>query len=113
MNRILPNNVALTLLAIQPMGKSPKKDPQAQKLQEAESLNETLWELHLGGLAFGGDPQCLTALAQIIERLERPPFFKKARLISADENRQYNQPATSFEISCQLRLPTTKKEEKH
>jgi type IV pilus assembly protein PilM len=112
-NRILPNNVALTLLAVQPVGTSPKRGPQAQRLQEAESLNETPWELHLGGLAFGSDPQCLTALAQIIEKLERPPFFKKARLISADENKQYNQPATSFEISCELVQTTPTKEEIH
>ena len=59
-------------------------------------------ELHIAGIAFGRDIQCLTALAQIIEGLEKSPLFKNAKLMSADENKLYNRPGADFEIVCDI-----------
>jgi type IV pilus assembly protein PilM len=100
--QVTPHNVALTLFEIQSKGKPFKKGAPSPKPQEDESAKDGQKELHLTGLAFGTDSNCLTALAQIIEGLERSTFLKNARLISADENRQYNQPGTEFEIICDL-----------
>jgi type IV pilus assembly protein PilM len=98
----VPNNVALTLFEIQPKGRSFKKGVPSQKPQGEEPPKDGQKELHLAGVAFGSDPSCLTALAQIIEGLEKSPLFRNAKLISADENRQYNQPGAEFEITCDL-----------
>jgi hypothetical protein len=54
------------------------------------------------GLAFGSDLHCLTALAQIIERLEKSPSFQNAKLVSAHENQSYTRPAAEFEILCDI-----------
>ncbi len=101
-SQVVPNNVALTLFEIQSKGKSFKKGVPSQKSQGEEPLKDGQKELHLAGVAFGSDPSCLTALAQIIEGLEKSSLFKNAKLISADENRQYNQPGAEFEITCDL-----------
>lgn len=58
--------------------------------------------LHIGGLAFGNDVHCLTALAQVIEGLEKSPLFSNVKLISTDENKLYNQLATGFDIICDI-----------
>jgi type IV pilus assembly protein PilM len=100
---VVPDNMTLTLFEIQAKGKSFKKGSPSLKSQEEESLNDSQKELHLTGIAFGSDLHCLTALAQIIEGLDKSPFFNNAKLISADENRKYNQPGTEFEIICDLK----------
>jgi type IV pilus assembly protein PilM len=102
-NSILPGNVTLTLLSIHSKGKVLKKGASPSKPQEGESKKDENRELYITGLAFGSDVNCLTALALIIERLERSPLFKNARLVSADENRLYTQPGTGFEIACDIR----------
>ena len=61
--------------------------------------------MQIKGLAFGSDFQCLTALAQLIERLEKSPLFKDAKLVTAVENKLYNQPGTEFEIVCDINPP--------
>ena len=90
--RIVPDNVTVTLLSVQEGQDTSKKETQTK---EGEGLQ-------IKGIAFGSDLQCLTALAQIIERLEKSPLFKNARLVTADENKLYNQPATEFEIVCDI-----------
>lgn len=90
--RIVPDNVTVTLLSVQDGSDTSKKETQTK---EGEGLQ-------IKGIAFGSDLQCLTALAQIIERLEKSPLFKNARLVTADENKLYNQPATEFEIVCDI-----------
>lgn len=102
-NNILPGNVTLTLLSIHSKGKVLKKGASPSKPQEGESKKDETRELYITGLAFGSDVNCLTAIANIIERLERSPLFKNARLVSADENRLYTQPGTGFEIACDIR----------
>jgi type IV pilus assembly protein PilM len=92
MGKILPDNVTLTLLAVQPKGKPLK----------GESTTGEARELHLSGLTFGSDVNCLTALAFIIERLERSTLFNNVRLISADENKLYTRPGAGFEIICDI-----------
>jgi type IV pilus assembly protein PilM len=90
--RIVPDNVTVTLLLVQGESDTSKKETQTKEGKE----------LQIKGIAFGSDLQCLTALAQIIERLEKSPLFKNARLVTADENKLYNQPATEFEIVCDI-----------
>ena len=111
-SQVVPNNATLTLFTIQPKGKPFKKGAPPQKPQGAEAAKDEQKELHLAGLTFGSDLHCLTALAQIIEGLEKSPFFNHARLMSADENKEYNQPGTEFEIVCDLNYNGQPKEKK-
>jgi type IV pilus assembly protein PilM len=99
---LLPGNVTLTLLSVQHKGKPLK----------GESTNGEARELHLSGLTFGNDVNCLTALALIIERLEGSPLFKNVKLVSADENKLYTRPGAGFEIVCDINLDGHKREEK-
>jgi type IV pilus assembly protein PilM len=101
---IVPDNVTLKLLSVQSKAKSLKKESQTSKPQEGESQKDEGMGLHLTGLAFGNDVHSLTALALIIERLERSPLFKNAKLVSADENKLYNRLAAEFEIICDITL---------
>lgn len=98
--KIIPGNVTLTHLDIQnqeaPPGKTP---PQGSKTQEVKSVKQVL---RIGALAFGKDIHCLTAIAQIIEGLEKSPLFSHVRLISTEENRLYNQLAVEFDIVCDI-----------
>jgi hypothetical protein len=103
-NSILPGNVTLTLLSVQSRGRVLKKGAPPSKPQEGESKKDENRELYITGLAFGSDMNCLTALAHIIERLERSPLFRNARLVSAEEDRLYTQPGTGFEIVCDINL---------
>ncbi len=103
-NDILPGNVSLTLLSVQSKGRPLKKGAPPSRPQGGESKKDENRELYITGLAFGSDVNCLTALALIIERLEKSPIFKNARLVSADENKLYTQPGTGFEIVCDINL---------
>ena len=103
-NDILPDNVTLTLLSVQIKGKPSKKGSPSSKPQEGESQKDEGRELYITGVAFGSDVRCLTALAHIIERLERSPLFKNVKLVSADENKLYTQPGAGFEIVCDINL---------
>lgn len=98
-NGIIPGNVTLTHLEIQTGATPLKKTPQASKPQEGEPRKNLL---HIGALAFGNDIHCLTAIAQIIEGLERSPLFSQVKLISTDENKLFNQLATEFDILCDI-----------
>jgi type IV pilus assembly protein PilM len=99
---ILPNNVTLTLLSVQQKGKPLK----------GESAPDEGSELHLSGLTFGNDLNCLNALAFILERLGGSPLFKNVKLISAEEIKLYSQPGAGFEIVCDLNVDGRKREEK-
>lgn len=101
-SQIVPDNVTLRLLSVQ----------NKMKAAKGESPTDAERELHLTGLAFGSDIHCLTALAQIIEGLEKSPLFKNARLMSADENKLYTKRGTEFEIVCDINLPGPKREER-
>jgi type IV pilus assembly protein PilM len=91
-SRSVPENVTLTLLSIQSREKSTKE---GSPIRERRALV-------IKGLAFGSDLHCLTALAQIIERLEKFPSFQNAQLVSAQENQSYTRPAAEFEIFCEI-----------
>jgi Tfp pilus assembly protein PilN len=103
-SHIVPNNVTLTLLSTQSKARALKKEAQTSKSQEGESQQDQVGELHITGIAFGSDIHCLTALAQIIEGLEKSPSFKNAKLMSAAENKLYNQPGAEFKIVCDIVL---------
>jgi type IV pilus assembly protein PilM len=103
-SQIVPDNITLTLLTVQSRGKPLTKGAQPSKPQEEESQKGVGRELHITGLAFGSDLRCLTALAQIIERLEGTPLFNNVRLVSADENKLYTQPGAEFGIVCDINL---------
>jgi type IV pilus assembly protein PilM len=111
-SRIAPDNVTLRLLSVQYKGKPLKKTSQPPKPQEEESQKGDGRELHLMGFVFGSDLHCLTALAQIIERLERSTLFKDVRLMSADENKLFNQSAAEFEIMSDIAPGGHKREER-
>jgi len=93
-SEILPNPVTLHLLEIQTEENSPQKEGQ---------LTPTPL-LRLSGFVFGNDVQSLQTLAQLIERLERSTLFNHIRLISAEENKSFNQKASAFEILCHLAI---------
>ncbi len=93
-SEILPNQVTLHLLEIQTEENSPQKEGQ---------LTPTPL-LRLSGFVFGNDVQSLQTLAQLIERLERSTLFNHIRLISAEENKSFNQKASAFEILCHLAI---------
>lgn len=101
-NRIIPSNIVLTYLEIQSGAKPFKKVPRGSKSQEVEAQQKERKVIHLSGLAFGSDIHCLTAIAQIIESLERSSLFSHVKLISTDENKSYNRPATEFDIVCDI-----------
>jgi type IV pilus assembly protein PilM len=103
-SQIVPDNVSLTLLSVQSKGTPPGKGNQPPKPQEGESQKDVGRELYIAGVAFGTDTRCLTALASIIERLERTPLFNQVRLVSADEDKLYTQPGAEFEIVCDINL---------
>jgi type IV pilus assembly protein PilM len=109
-NDILPDNVTLTLISVQSKGKPLKKGAPPPKPQEGESQKDEGRELYITGVAFGSDVRCLTALAQIIERLERSPLFKNVKLVSADENKLYTQPGAGFEIVSDINLDGHRRE---
>lgn len=100
-SNLLPENVTLTLLSIQPKAKSPK----------GESPSDEEKELHLSGVAFGTDMNCLTSLAIIIEGLEKSSFFKNVRLISTDENKLYNRKGAEFNIRCDINHDAQRRKE--
>jgi type IV pilus assembly protein PilM len=101
--QIVPENVTLTLLSVQAKEKLLKKGVQTSSREE-ESQEDQEMELHISGVAFGRDIQYLTALAQIIEGLEKSQFFKNAKLMSAEETKLYNQPAAQFKIACEVNV---------
>ena len=103
-SHIVPDNVTLKLLSVQAKAKPLKKEVQTSKSKAGESQQDEKRELHITGIAFGSDIHCLTALAQIIEGLEKSPLFKNAKLLSADENKLYNRPGADFEIICDIVL---------
>ena len=105
--RIVPENVTVTLLSIQS-----EKKLSDQKTPKEESPANGEYELQIKGIAFGSDLHCLTALARVIEGLEKSSLFKNAKLVSADETKAYNQPGVGFEIVCDVDLERQKKGEK-
>jgi len=102
---IVPGNVTVTLMAVAEKAKPPKGEPKESPAGEER-------ELQIAGLAFGNDLQCLTALAQLIERLEDWPLFHNAKLMKAEENKSYNRPGIEFEIFCDIDLDRLPKEGK-
>ena len=111
-SHIAPDNVTLTLLSVQNKGKPVNKGPQTSKSEEGESSKDEGSELHIIGIAFGSDMNCLTALAQIIEGLERSRSFKNVKLVSTEENKLYNQSSAEFKIVCDIAVDSQKREEK-
>jgi type IV pilus assembly protein PilM len=103
-SQIVPANITLTLLSVQSKGKPLRKGDQPPKSQEGESQKDGGRELHMTGVAFGSDTRCLTALAEIIERLERTSLFNNVRLVSAGEDKLYTQPGAEFGIVCDINL---------
>jgi type IV pilus assembly protein PilM len=99
---LVPENVTVTLLSAQS-----KVAP-----SEGESQAPVGVELHIAGLAFGSDAQCLTALAQIIEGLEKSSLLRNPKLVSARENKSYNRPGTEFEIVCDIASDIPKRKKK-
>jgi len=96
-SHIVPDNVTLTLLSVQAKGSKTKPS------KEGSQMNGDR-ELHIAGITFGSDIHRLTALAQIIEGLEKSSLFKNTKLMSAEENKLYNRPGAEFEIICDINI---------
>jgi type IV pilus assembly protein PilM len=99
---IVPENAMVALLSIQ-TDKKPSK--------EGSPANGA-YELLIKGITFGRDDRCLKALARMIEGLEKSSLFNNAKLVSADENKSYNQPGVGFEIVCDMEFNHQNKGEK-
>ncbi len=108
---MLPENMTLSRLEIHRKGKPLKKELKGPKAQPPDSQTEGK-EIGLAGFVFGTDLTCLNSLAQFIERLENSPWFKNVRLISAEENKSYNQPSSEFEILSDIVLTDGKTTER-
>lgn len=106
-NEMIPGNVTLTHLEVQSGTRSLKKTTSTSKSLSDKQGHSIL---HLTALAFGNDIHCLTAIAQIIERLEKSPLFGSVKLISTEENKQYNQLAIEFDIICDIKIGQDPKE---
>jgi len=103
-SQIVPDNITLTLLSVQSKGKPLQEGDQPPKSQEGGSQKGAGRELHITGVAFGSDTRSLTALAEIIERLEKTSLFNNVRLVSADEDKLYTQSGAEFGIVCDINL---------
>jgi type IV pilus assembly protein PilM len=101
-SHVAPENVTLTLISAKAKAKSSEKEAQTSTSEERESQGNQGLELQITGIAFGRDMHCLTALAQIIEGLEKSQFFENVRLMSAEENKLFNRQAAEFEIACDI-----------
>ncbi len=110
-HQILPENMTLTHLEVHRKGKPLKKELKGLMAQTSDSENEEK-EIYFAGLVFGTDLNCLNSLAQFIERLEKSPWFKNVKLISAVENKSYNWPSSEFEILSDLALSDGKRTER-
>jgi len=60
----------------------------------------TAKELRLKGVAFGEDAEVLRSIVEIMEGLEKSPFFKDVRLSFSEENKEYSEHGGSFELRC-------------
>lgn len=101
LSEMIPNNVTLTLLEIQTEAASSQKD----------SSTTSPGFFYLSGFIFGNDIQTLSALAQLIERLEQSNYFSRVKLISAQESKTFFQKASTFEIQCEFPNQILKREE--
>jgi len=112
MSRLMPENVTLTFLSAQSRPKPARKESEAQKPTEGVLQKEEKPKVLLTGLAFGSDLSSLTAIAQIMERLERSPFLGSAKLLSTSENKSYTLAGTEFKIGVDIARPGPGREEK-
>ncbi len=108
-NGVIPGNVTLTHLEVQTEAPALKSTAQTSKPPDKESEHRIL---HLSALAFGNDIHCLTAIAQLIEGLEKSPLFSHVKLISTEVNKQYNQLAVEFDIICEIEVGQYTKEKR-
>lgn len=67
---------------------------------------ETAKELRLKGVAFGGDTEIVGSIAEVMEGLEKSPFFSDVRLSSSEENQEYSEHAANFELVCKITQQT-------
>lgn len=93
MRHLIPPNVTITQLSV---GLKALTGPQGSSSNSREK------EIQILGLTFGQNAQCLSALAQMMEGLEKSPLFRNVKLVSAAENKQYTVPAMQFEIVSEL-----------
>lgn len=93
LRHLIPVNMTVTQLSIGPKG---------WRSQKGSSASPGEKELQILGIIFGHNAQCLKSLAQLMERLEKSPLFRNAKLVSAGENKQYTTPAMQFEIVSDL-----------
>jgi len=100
---VVPANVTLTLLDVQPKVRLAKEE--APPVKEGK-------EIQISGLAFGNNQQCLTALAQMIEHLEKSSLFRNVKLVSAEENKLYTRAGIQFEMVGEIDLEGRNKKER-
>ncbi|MGC8809855.1 MAG: PilN domain-containing protein, partial [bacterium] len=100
MRSLIPANVTITQLSVVPKGLTGQKG-------SLSNIGEK--ELQILGVTFGQNAQCLSALAQLLERLEKSSLFRNVKLVAAGENKQFTAPAMHFEIVSDLDLERQRK----
>ncbi|MGB9698216.1 MAG: type IV pilus assembly protein PilM [Thermodesulfobacteriota bacterium] len=100
MRSLIPANVTITQLSMVPKGLTGQKG-------SLSNIGEK--ELQILGVTFGQNAQCLSALAQLLERLEKSSLFRNVKLVAAGENKQFTAPAMHFEIVSDLDLERQRK----
>ena len=59
-------------------------------------------EIQLEGVAFGEDSEIVKSIIEIIEGMEKSPFFSDIQLFSSRENNEYNKQGANFEFVCRI-----------
>lgn len=98
----LPQNVTLTTISLTSKRQGQEGKSSSIPPSEKASRDRSEEALHLSGLAFGSDLECLAALSRIVEGLEENRVLKNVSLLSLEEDKSYNRPATQFEIACEV-----------
>ncbi len=93
--RLIPANMSLIQLSVGPKGLAGGKGGRT-------SSGET--EMQILGLAFGHNAECLKAIAQLMERLDKSSLCRNVKLMAVRENKQYSVPALQFEIVSDLEM---------
>jgi Tfp pilus assembly protein PilN len=63
---------------------------------------ETEKELQFEGVTFGEDSEIVRSIIEIMDGLEKSPFFSDIQLFSSREDNEYNRQEVDFEFVCRI-----------
>lgn len=99
-NRILPSNITLKELSLEEVG---------ENVPTQITISRKEKRFRIKGIVFGRDAERLSTLADLTDSLEQLPYLSSVNLVSTEENRGFNQPATDFTLLCYLRSNSQEK----